>query len=1027
MFETFFHRVGKYIEKNKKKVIVFWIVLFLLMAYPATLIFTDTSYNVSNSIVTKHSMASKANNLLSSQFGNSTDPQIIIVANNTNIDNNTTMQHLMSFDSSVVSYLKSINIKYTNQTNIFTVENSALKSYSKGIYKEENGTYKLISTVNNEGIKFNASANLSLNLGFGLPATYIQVFNKAYNSTHNKIKANSIAYNEIHSKVKNSNLSLTYLDAFSHTWNSTLKNVNATNIYNETHYMNSAINSTGKNTSFRTEAGEGYPVFLSLDTNFTLNQYMFNSKEIPYMLKDYSINYISGKLSTNTTSSSFIKTYLNMSANNFVKNAYNLGENPSGINISKLMVSEVYNGTINSMNGNPLLKINKPYYSNYLSNLYENGSSGKNITAFSSKIVNSTPYNRYPVLPSKYISASLISPGNSTVLFIFHYNGSLTTKEQSTITSMENSYTKIIPGSSYYLAGSSVSNHQLSTEVLNGMVIALIIGIIISIIIVGLFFKSPIAAFLPFSMFLFSAVIAAGINGILYKYVFKTTISFITPTFLLIIILGLSSDYSVYILSRYRNEARNKNPDAVPESSKWAGHAVFTSGTTVALSYVVLWLSNIPIFSDAGLTNAIAAVVTIIIANTFLIAIIAQLKSKVFWPSKIKEKQKLPFEKSMEKVAHTVLNNKKKILVIFIVITLGALYLYSVTPTNMDFFALLPQSSGMQSLSVVNDSFHYDLFDPTYIILNFTSPFMTTHNGTVRYNQTEYNQTLQIENKLMDSGKVNKIMGPGYPYGNMVNYSFLESSNNNYKNQYINQTNTYLGHKKNYVEIVVYLSNVAWSSKSTNFVSGIPSMVNSHSDYKGYVGGLTEYLNNAYSFTSSAFNRLVPVLAVTIFAILLIQLASALTPIRLIIMVMAAVVASLTLTYIIFYYMLHMPLLIFLPLFVFITLLAVGLDYDIFMITRVQENIMKGMDNNNAIKDSIKETGGVIIVLGSLLFATFGALYFSGIGIMEEIGVGLALGVLIDTFVSWMFFVPVIMAIMNKYNWWPSKMKNTEK
>ena len=88
---------------------------------------------------------------------------------------------------------------------------------------------------------------------------------------------------------------------------------------------------------------------------------------------------------------------------------------------------------------------------------------------------------------------------------------------------------------------------------------------------------------------------------------------------------------------------------------------------------------------------------------------------------------------------------------------------------------------------------------------------------------------------------------------------------------------------------------------------------------------------------------------------------------------------------------------------------------------------MKGMDNNNAIKDSIKETGGVIIVLGSLLFATFGALYFSGIGIMEEIGVGLALGVLIDTFVSWMFFVPVIMAIMNKYNWWPSKMKNTEK
>ena len=53
----------------------------------------------------------------------------------------------------------------------------------------------------------------------------------------------------------------------------------------------------------------------------------------------------------------------------------------------------------------------------------------------------------------------------------------------------------------------------------------------------------------------------------------------------------------------------------------------------------------------------------------------------------------------------------------------------------------------------------------------------------------------------------------------------------------------------------------------------------------------------------------------------------------------------------------------------------------------------------------------------------------SGLGIIEEIGVGLALGVLIDTFVSWMFFVPAIMTVMDKYNWWPSKIvkDSTEK
>ncbi len=1019
MFESFFHKLGKFTEKNKNKVIIFWVVLFVIMAPFATLMLTDTSYNVTNSIVTKNSMASKANDLLESQFNNSTDPEIIIVANNTNIGNLTTMGELLNFDNQIVSYLKSTGVEYTNQTNIFTVENSTLSSYSNGIYKEENGTYKLIYTINNEGIRFNSSANSTLGLEFGLPAGYVNAFNNT--------KSNNDAYNSIYKNIKNNTSGLYYLNTFSAYWNSTLKNVNVTNIYNETYYMNLAINKTVENETFITGLGGAGPLFKSLDTNFTLNGYMFNYKEIPSMLKDYSIKYISSELESNVTSSSFIKKDLNIGVNNFVKNAYNLSKDPSVKNIIKLMVSEVYNGTVNAMNGNPLININKSYYSNYLFNLYSNSSGGKNLTLFSSNIISHTPYNKYPVLPSKYITSSLISPDNKTLLLIFHYDGTLTSTEQSKITSIEHHYTTVIPGSSYYLAGTTVSNNQLGTSIQTGLVISLLIGIIISIIIVGLFFRSPLTAFLPFLIFLFSAVIASGIIGILYKYVLKTTISFITPTLLFILLLGLASDYSVYILSRYRTELRNKNPDAVPEAAKWAGHAVFTSGTTVALSYVILYVSGIPIFSDAGLTNAIGAIIAIILANTFLIAIISKLKNKTFWPSKIKENKKLPFEKSMEKVAHVALHNKKKILVIFIVIALSALYLYSVTPTNMDVFELVPSSSGIQSLTVVNSTFHYDLFDPSYVILNFTSPFIISgHGDTVKYNQTEYNETLSLENKLMSSGKVTEVLGPGYPYGNRVNYSFFES-NNSYKNQYINQTNTYLGKNNHYVEIVIYLSNVAWSGKSTNFVNSIPKMINDGDTYKGYVGGLTEYLNNAYSFTASSFDKLVPILGITIFIILFIQLFSVLTPIRLIIMVMAAVITSLTLTYILFYYILHLPLIIFLPLFVFITLLAVGLDYDIFMVTRVQENIMKGMDNNTAIKNSIIETGGVIIALGSLLFATFGALYFSGIGILEEIGVGLALGVLIDTFISWMFFVPVIMSIMDKYNWWPSKIKNTEK
>ena len=914
MFESFFYKVGKYVRKNKKKVLVFWIIAFLLMAYPATLIFTDTSYNLTNSHVTKNSQSSKANDILTSQFNGSSDPSIIIVSNNTPIDNLTVSREMLEFQHSIASYLKGINVGYNRTTSIFTVENQTLTGYSNSTYKLENATKGLIGYT---------AANLS--------------------------------------SSKNVTLAV--------------ENITSTSPYNS---------------SFRKILEELFPKSTS-STKFIENVTEFVTK-------------------VNTT----IVPIVHASAyNNSVEN----------YTVSLVNSSQIY--LINNAKplANPLIKINIPYFSNYLYSLYNN--SGSNYASFVSSIMNNTTYNYYPVLPSSYASSSLISPGNSTLIIIFHYKTNLTAAQQSHVESIEKTYSSKISNSSYYLTGSSISSNQLANESIHGLVVALIIGIIISIIIVGLFFRSPVAAFLPFLIFVFSSVIAAGINGLLYKYVFHTTISFITPTLLLILVLGIASDYSVYILSRYRSEIRAKNPDAIPESSKWAGHAVFTSGTTVAISYIILWVSNIPIFSDAGLTNAIAAVVTIILANTLLIAILAQWGKKAYWPHKLEETRKLPFEKAMEKVAHAALNNKKKIIVILIIVALGALFIYSTTPTNMDVFELLPASSSVQATTVVNSSMHYDLFDPAYVMVNFTSPIMYTNNtGALEFNSTEYNQTLAIEDKLVDSPYVHSISGPGYPYGQKVNYMDMVSSIE-YSNEYKNQTATYIGHNNKSVEIIVYLSNVAWSNPSAHFVNTMPSIVSNiggPSDYKAYVGGTTEYLNNAYSFTSHSFDNMVPILGITIFIILFIQLASALTPVRLILMVMAAVMMALSITYIIFYYFLHLPVIIFLPLFVFITLLAVGLDYDIFMITKVQENIMKGMNNEEAIKNSIIENGGVIITLGLLLFATFGALYFSGLGIIEEIGVGLALGVLIDTFVSWMFFVPVIMAVMHKYNWWPSKI-----
>ncbi|WP_061950807.1 MMPL family transporter [Acidiplasma cupricumulans] len=229
----------------------------------------------------------------------------------------------------------------------------------------------------------------------------------------------------------------------------------------------------------------------------------------------------STKIAQNSTfSAGFNKIFTEVGVSNlsFIDNAISEFNHTKSISKTSLYlaVDYSYNSSINITKGNPYLKINDDYYRPYL---YELNNTTSLMPLVTSTIENNS-YNHYPVLPSSYSSSSLLSPSNNTAILIFHYNGNLTVAEQNHITSIENKYEKIIPGSSYYLAGTTVSNDQLASQIQSGMIIALLIGIVISIIIVGLYFRSIVAAFVPFLIFLLSAVVSGGINGLIYKYIF---------------------------------------------------------------------------------------------------------------------------------------------------------------------------------------------------------------------------------------------------------------------------------------------------------------------------------------------------------------------------------------------------------------------------------------------------------------------------------------------------------------------------
>ena len=1016
MLENSFQKLGRLSAKHSGKVLILWVIFIAVMLPFATALFSETSYNLAGDIVPASSMSSHAATLMSDYFGqtngSSTNGQnsttLIMVNTNLSIFSQPAILSMINAQRSTNSYITGLGGN-TSFVGFISTENSSLTALAGVAGKLVNLSYPLVNEIYGGTLLINGTATEYVNSVFGLPAEYISygANSSAYQRT--LLAAENIQSQAIPAPASFSQLmgnlsfpAISYFKSFASNFNSTGA-------------PESSIVSALSNSSLL--AGHTLYQFLNESIQahgITFSDYTADSATYTHLyaasVSGVSENVLSPVLTSNTTVKDAIISDLHLSTGELVNTTVNATLSSALNPVQGVSDSLVSTAIEYDYNGSPLQRIQDHNLPRFVGLVNE--STNVNATVFG--VLSQENFSQYPVVPSDYLLHELVGYDNSTQITEIVTSVNLTIKEVQSIEDIYQNSTSSIHGVSSYAAGSSALTSQLGSETTSGLVEALSIGIVISILIVGIYFRSIFAAFLPFLMFLVSALTSISIDGILYKYILRTTVSFITPTLLLILLLGLTSDYVVYIMSRYRREYRKGNEDAAGESTKWAGHAVFTSGITVSLSYIALWLSGVPLFSDAGISNAIGVLVAVLAANTLLIAILTRKGKRIFGsPAKHTEGN------YFRKVSVVVEKNRLKIFGIFIAASLIGGFVYFITPTNMDLYSLVPASTGIQALEVVNSSFHGDFFDRGYVILNFTDPVII--NGT--YNAHDMNVISSVENSLLNTSGISEVFGPTYPYGSYVP-SNLSGVNASYASSYTSQMNSFIGSNPHYAVIDFQLSNVAWGSISSRVVSGLDGIIARDSGLQDnyYIGGLTEGLNNAYTATSHSFTELVPILSIAIFVVLLIQLGSVFTPVRLILMVLASVIMSLSIAYVALFYILHLNILIFLPMFTVITLLAVGLDYDIFMITRVREEVMKGNTDSEGISRSIRENGGVIVTLGSLLFATFGALVFSSLAIMQEIGAGLALGVLVDTFVSWPFFVPSVMLILKRYNWWPSKI-----
>ncbi len=193
------------------------------------------------------------------------------------------------------------------------------------------------------------------------------------------------------------------------------------------------------------------------------------------------------------------------------------------------------------------------------------------------------------------------------------------------------------------------------------------------------------------------------------------------------------------------------------------------------------------------------------------------------------------------------------------------------------------------------------------------------------------------------------------------------------------------------------------------------------------VAGEAPALKDISTISTSDLKHIIPIAIIAIGILLALVLRSLVAPLYLIASVGVSYLAALGLSVLIFIKLGHSGgLVFFMPFLMFIFLLALGEDYNILMMTRIREEAHK-LPLRQAVAKAIGATGTTItsaglVLAGSFIVLTIAAGSGSGASQVRDIGLGLALGILMDTFLVRTLLVPSTVVLLGKWNWWPSKL-----
>ena len=514
------------------------------------------------------------------------------------------------------------------------------------------------------------------------------------------------------------------------------------------------------------------------------------------------------------------------------------------------------------------------------------------------------------------------------------------------------------------------------------------LGVVAVILIVV--YRSPILWIIPLLSSLFALSTAGGIVYLLAKNDI-IDVDGQSQGILSVLVIGAATDYALLLIARYREELHFTDNRFIAMRAAYKGvwEPILASGSTVAISLMVLLFSQLTNTAGLGPIGAIGIVVSMITILTLLPALLLIFGRWIFWPRIPKnDGDDHVMSGSWSKIATGIGRNPRKSWVITGIVLLG----FALTSTTLkadgigtvDTFTGNPESVVGQRL--LEKHFPGGEGDPTQIVVDankieLVAAAIKSAPGV-------------IEVAPMLNGM--PVAGQPAPELKVVNGRAI---------------------------LNVTLATAPDSVEAGNDIPKIREIAKT-ADASALVGGTSAVYFDVRTANDRDNKTIIPIILLVITLILGVLLRSILSAILLLGTVVLSYFATLGVCALVFNH-------VFgfaggdnsFPLFAFIFLVALGIDYNIFLMTRVREESAKIGTRAGVIK-GVTVTGAVITSAGIVLAATFAVLGLLPLVPLAQLGFAVAFGVLLDTIIVRSVLVPALVHDIGPKIWWPSKLQN---